>query len=137
MIGGWGYGFMTHLVRVKLISQINKKTFDATVSWELRLHFACLILKIVDGVNLTFVIWHQWTEQAFLLLPTPSLSCLCPWIWVSYEWISSNASTILFYAAVEEIAALSSRTLWLKYQNLLRYGTSTIPLRMSDGHIKT
>ncbi len=33
---------------------------------------------------------------------------------------------------MEEIAAINSRTLWLKYRNLLHYGKSTIPLGMSD-----
>ena len=107
---------MTHLVHVKLISQINKKTFDATVSWEVRIEtllwVARLILKLVDGINLTFVIWHQWTEQAFLLLPTPSLSCLCPWI---CECLMNESLLMLYYI----LLFCSGGDCSLKFKNLM------------------
>ena len=127
-----------------LSSQINKKTFDATVSWEVRIEtalwVALLILKLVDGVDLTFielVIWHQWTMQAFLLFlhPTPSLSCLCSWI---CECLINESLLMLYYI----LLLCSGGDCSLKFKNLMTEISksptlSTIPSRMSDGHIKT
>jgi hypothetical protein len=43
-----------------------------------------------------------------------------------------GAWSLFFYFSAEEIAALNSKTLWVKFQNLQPFGTSIIPSEMSE-----